>query len=158
MRISTPVSKFIIPLDVFERTFDELRKWGEKEFEGLVLWVGTTARSKAIIKDFVVPEADFWGGGVRISSGGMLKLAEDLSQRNLILLAQLHTHASDFGHSYGDEQHAASYRLGYVSIVVPNFAQEKHTDLSSCYVYGYVGNGKWNQLTKNQVARRFKIT
>lgn len=152
-----PLPEFIIPRRVFKKTFEELRQWGKKRYEGLVLWIGQLEGSRSIVQDILVPDAEFWGGGVRLQQGDLLKLVRELADRNLILLAQLHTHPGNFGHSFGDERSAISYRLGYVSIVVPNYARKEHADLRRCHVYLYEGNLRWRKLSASQISRQFRL-
>jgi len=94
---------------------------------------------------------------VRLTSRFLLKLSDELQKRDLLLLAQVHSHPGNFGHSYGDECKATSYRIGFVSIVVPEFALKETDDLSKCYVYEYEGNWKWRLLKSSEVSQRFVI-
>jgi len=159
----TRLVKFIkcyyIPRDLFEASIKVLRKRGCRKQEGLVLWAGASSPNaeEAYVISYIIPRRGHWGGGVRLDTRVLLKLSEELEKRDLLLLAQVHTHPGNFGHSLGDEKRAISYRIGYISIVVPNFALSDTGDLSTCYVYEYMGNWKWKLVKSDEIASRFVI-
>jgi hypothetical protein len=158
-RLVTFIKRYYIPRYLFEKSIKVLRKRGLLKQEGLVLWAGAAATDseEAYIVSLIVPEKGHWGGGVRLDIKTLLKLSEELEKRDLQLLAQVHTHPGNFGHSLGDENRATSFRLGYVSIVIPDFALIDVRDLSMCYVYEYRGNFKWRLLGDDEMNRRFFI-
>ena len=153
------IKRYYIPRDLFEASIKVLRKRGCRKQEGIVLWAGAPSPNgeEAYVVSYIVPRRGHWGGGVRLDTRMLLKLSEELEKRDLLLLAQVHTHPGNFGHSLGDEKRALSYRLGYISMVVPNFALSDTRDLSTCYVYEYMGNWKWKLLNSNEVASRFVV-
>jgi len=151
------IKRYYIPRDLFEASIKVLKKRGCRKQEGLVLWAGAPSPNaeEAYVVSYVVPRRGHWGGGVRLDTRFLLKLSEELEKRDLLLLAQIHTHPGNFGHSFGDEKRALSYRLGYISIVVPNFALHDVRDFSTCYVYEYTGNWKWKLLKSDEITSRF---
>jgi hypothetical protein len=153
------IKRYYISRDLFEKTVEVLRKRGRKKQEGLVLWAGGASADaeEAHVVSYIVPRRGHWGGGVRLDSKFLLKLSEELEKRDLLLLAQVHSHPGNFGHSPGDEKRAASYRIGFTSIVVPCFALEKIHDLSECYVYEYKGNWNWRLLEGSEASSRFVV-
>jgi hypothetical protein len=153
------IKRYYIPRDLFENSFEVLQRHGQRKQEGLVLWAGaaTPNAEEAYLVSYIVPQRGHWGGGVRLDSKFLLKLSEELEKRDLLLLAQVHTHPENFGHSSGDEERATSYRIGFISIVVPCFAQKNIQDLSECYIYEYEGNWKWRLLRRNEASSRFVI-
>jgi len=158
-RLVKIIERYYIPRHLFDKSIKVLQKRGRRNQEGLVLWAGAPSSNaeEAYIVSYIVPRRGHWGGGVKLDSRVLLKLSEELERRDLLLLAQVHSHPGDFGHSLGDEERAVSYRLGYISIVVPNLALIDIHDLSTCYVYEYMGNWKWILLKSNEVASRFLI-
>ena len=150
---------YYLPRDLLERTMKVLRKRGLRKQEGLVLWAGAASLNaeEAYLSCCIIPKRGYWGGGVRLTSRFLLKLSDELQKRDLLLLAQVHSHPGNFGHSYGDECKATNYRIGFVSIVVPWFALKETNDFSKCYVYEYEGNWKWRLLKSNEVSQRFVI-
>lgn len=158
-RLAASIARYYIPRYLFEKSIWLLRKRGRLKQEGLVLWAGAvgTDTEEAYVVSLIVPRRGYWGGGVRLNTTTLLKLSNELEKRDLSLLAQVHTHPGNFGHSWGDEKKATSFRLGYVSIVVPDFALNEIYDLSTCYVYEYEGNFKWRLLNSQEIGRRFLI-
>lgn len=158
-RLVTFISRYYIPRHLFDKSIKVLQKRGRHKQEGLVLWAGAPSPNaeEAYIVSYIVPKRGHWGGGVKLDARTLLKLSEELEKRDFLLLAQVHSHSGDFGHSWGDEKRATSFRLGYISIVVPNFALSDIHNLSMCYVYEYKGNWKWRLLKRNEVAARFVI-
>jgi len=157
-KICTEITKYFIPKDILEQTSEHLRKYGKKRSEALLFWAGwSDEKCNAHVTTCEIPKNINWKEGVRVELDGMLDLIDELIKEDLILLAQIHSHPGDFGHSYGDERMAASYRRGYVSIVVPNFGLISLTDLSECYVYEYEENWRWRLLDSKEVEERFKI-
>jgi len=158
-RLAAFIERYYIPRYLFERSIEVLRKRGRVKQEGLVLWAGATAinAEEAYVLSLIVPRRGHWGGGVRLGIETLLKLSKELEKRDLQLLAQVHTHPRNFGHSLGDENMATSFRLGYLSIVIPDFALVEVRDLSTCYVYEYQGNFKWRLLENDEIDQRFVI-
>jgi len=157
-RVCPSISKYHIQKNVLSQTSEHLKKFGKKKSEALVFWAGwLDEKCEAHVTSCKIPENINWGGGVKVELDGMLQLMNELVKEDLILLAQIHSHPGDFGHSYGDDLSAASYRKGYVSIVVPNYGLIKLQDLSSCYVHEYDQNWKWSLLNEKEVRDRFKI-
>lgn len=153
------IKRYYLPRDLFERTMKVLRKRGLRKQEGLVLWAGAPSLNaeEAYVLSCIIPKRGHWGGGVRLNSRFLLTLSDELQRRDLLLLAQVHSHPGNFGHSPGDEYKATSYRIGFVSIVFPWFALKETSDLSKCYVYEYEGNWKWRLLKNSEVSQRFVI-
>lgn len=153
------IKRYYIPRDLFKNSVRVLRRRGQRKQEGLVLWAGATTQNaeEAYLVSYIVPKRGHWDGGVRLDSQFLLKLSEELEKRDLLLLAQVHTHPGDFGHSLGDEKRAVSYRVGFISIVVPCFAVKNIQNLSECYIYEYEGNWKWRLLRGSDASSRFVI-
>jgi len=153
------IKRYYISRDLFENTIKVLRKRGLRKQEGLVLWAGAPSPNadEAFVVSYIVPRSGHWGGGVRLNSKFLLRLCEELERRDLLLLAQVHSHPCDFGHSSGDEERATSYRIGFISIVIPCFALNDINDLSACYIYEYEGNWKWRLIKGTEVRSRFII-
>jgi len=158
-RLVKSIKRYYIPRDLFEKTIKVLRKRGYRKQEGLVLWAGAASRDaeEAYVVSYIIPIRGHWGGGVSLDSKFLLRLSEELEKRDLSLVAQIHSHPGNFGHSLGDEERGTSYRIGFVSIVVPYFALKEVQDLSACYVYEYEGNWKWRLLEGSEVSSRFVI-
>ena len=152
------IDRYYLPNIIFYNTMKELRKHGKRRREGLVLWAGgISSKDEAYVMTQLIPKRGNWGGGVKLDSETLINMYDQLARRDLVLLAQVHTHPGDFGHSWGDEKYAVDYRIGFISIVVPDFAQRDFNDFSDCYVYEYCGKWNWELLNKEQKRERFII-
>lgn len=157
-RICPEIKKYHVQKHVLNETSKHLKKYGKKESESLVFWAGwLDEKCEAHVTSCKIPLDVKWGLGVRVDLNGMLKLMDELVKEDLILLAQVHSHPGDFGHSHGDDLTASSYRKGYISIVVPDWGLIDLPDLSRCYVHEYDQNWQWRLLDEEEVKERFKI-
>lgn len=157
-RICPHIEKYHVQRRVLEQTSTYLKKFGQNQSEALVFWAGwIDEECHAHVTACKIPHDINWGGGVRVELDGMLQLMDELVKEDLVLLAQVHSHPGDFGHSYGDDLTASSYKKGYISIVVPNWGLIDLKDLSRCYVHEYEQNWQWKLLDKEEVIDRFKV-
>ena len=157
-RICPSIGRYYIRREVLEQTSRHLKKYGKEQSESLVFWAGwVDEECNAHVTDCKIAKDINWKLGVRVELDGMLQLMDELIKEDLILLAQVHSHPGDFGHSYGDDLTASSYRKGYISIVVPNWGLIVLEDLSRCYVHEYEKNWEWKLLDKKEVRERFRV-
>lgn len=137
-----------------------LRIPGEQGYEGILLWAGhleKLAKFTIVLVDAVVMPAQ---KGVRTEDGilaivdgdEMFRLSRSLSERQLISVAQLHSHPTDAYHSSTDDRFALVTAHGALSIVVPNFARDEFC-LDDCSVYRLDESGRWDELTVLQAKR-----
>jgi hypothetical protein len=157
-RVCPEVKRYHIGKNILTQTEQHLKKYGRKRSEALVFWAGwLDKKCEAHVTTCKIPRNINWGMGVRVELDGMLELMDELIAEDLVLLTQVHSHPGDFGHSHGDEKTAASYKKGFVSIVVPNFGLVDLNDLSECYVYEYSDNWDWRRIEGNELMERFRI-
>lgn len=144
---------------IWSRGIKELAHWGKKRWEGLVLFGGHAGpiERSALVTTCLIPKKGHWGGGVRLGTDDFISLTTTLRELDLHLLAQMHSHPGDFGHSPGDELLATCFRKGFISIVVPSYAQQDRILPADCYIYEYIGDWKWRLLTKDEVSERIGI-
>lgn len=147
---------FYIPRYLFDETIKFLRSKGRIGHEGYIFWAGSTEADRAYVTTCLIPQVPTYRGRVHVDSAKMLAIQDELINRDLVLLCQIHTHPGDFGHSQGDEENAASFHEGFVSIVVPNFAKLR-IRLADCYVYQYDLESGWSSLSKEEIEGRFVI-
>lgn len=162
MRRDTPlgrIERYYIPDSVWQAVLGDLAKRGRRHDEGLALLAGGTSAdsSAAYATVCFIPRRGHWGGGVRLEQPELVSLNTALTQHDLQLLAQIHSHPGNFGHSPGDERLALSYREGFVSIVIPDFAQAKALKPEDCFVYEYKREWQWNEISREEVQQRFMI-
>ena len=112
---------------VVAMTLDGLRL--RREREALAYWAGCSIAceqetgSTAIITSVVFPQIESGYDHFRLLEGEMARISEWCATADVWILAQLHTHPSDEPHSEADETWPASHRDGFLSIVIPFFAE-----------------------------------
>lgn len=85
------------------------------------------------------------------------KLFELLREKDLQIIADLHTHPTDWVElSDTDKIHPIEYRIGLIAIVFPNFAQFPHTFIN-LGVHEYLGSSEWQRLSLSEVNKRIII-
>jgi len=143
---------------VFEATHSHLKELGCKGEEGLVFWVGAFGQNgECFVTGCLIPKVSSSQGGVRIPTEKMATIADEVRKRDLLIVAQVHSHPGRFGHSTVDEVKAVSCRRGFVSIVVPDFGQQRNLDLTQCLVYEYLTSGEWRMLMLDEIMDRFVV-
>lgn len=152
---SGPGSTYYLPAAIWDETLRTLRWYGKYRSEGLVFWGGVVGGTgETLVTSLLRLNHRPQGAGVRPTPEAMRAMLRSLKARDEKLVAQAHSHPGAAFHSPGDSQRAASFHLGYVSIVVPNFGQGVDT-LAECGVYEY-RNG-FVALTRPEIADRFVV-
>ena len=73
------------------------------------------------------------------------------------LLAQLHTHPGPAFHSEADDRLALPRHTGAISIVVPHFGQGWEGDLRDVSVNRHLGQGAWQELSRDALSLSFEV-
>jgi hypothetical protein len=113
----------------------------------LVYWAGWYENPGCIVTTALIPHGINRWGGVRVPTEEMIRIGELLRRLDLLIVAQIHTHPGDHGHSGGDDVSAVSSVPGFLSIVVPNFDQFDSLPLERCYFHRYLEGGRWSEIT-----------
>jgi hypothetical protein len=131
-----------------------LRERGERGAEGYVVWVGELD-TIGIVHEVWPVSAEANGAHASVSFDDVLALGERVHARGWYILSQIHSHPFGAFHSSIDDQHPVSHQIGFVSIVVPNFAAD--LPLQGWSVNEHIGSGRWRELDRDEVARRLAI-
>jgi hypothetical protein len=88
------------------------------------------------------------GGGLAVVVPGeeLFRMNVWLHERQLRLIAQVHSHPTSAYHSETDDEYATLAEVGGVSIVVPDFARDAF-NLDTCAVYRLSSSGTWDEMT-----------
>lgn len=148
-------SRFYLPLLIWNNTIEALHYYRQYRSEALVYWGGAIGGAgetlvTSLIKLNHIPQ----GGCVRPKPDEMRALLRTLRARDEKLVAQIHSHPGEAFHSWGDSQHATSFHLGFISIVLPDFG-DGVTTLSDCAVYEF--RGEFVALSPSEIADRFLV-
>ena len=97
-------------------------------------------------------------GKVHLTAPQLQALQSKLRALDQILIAELHTHPPGAGgQNCVDAAHPAAIYPGFITIVVPDFAQPCFHDLSACHVYEYISNLRWRQLNAAAIREYFIV-
>ncbi len=110
-----------ISAGLVEQTVDVLR--AASSVERVVLWLGRRQAMDVRVTEMFLPmqetEADYF----RIPPAGMAELLARLSDRRLMVAAQVHSHPFEAFHSPADDRWAVVSHVGALSLVVPEFCR-----------------------------------
>ena len=159
-RIPRTITRYYVPDSVLQGTLSRLRKIGHGYNEGIAYWVGILDKDAATITRTIFAD-DYlgfrnWTYHARVSLSTAFKIEEEIHGKNEFLFAQIHTHPGEAFHSFIDDTYPISHRIGFVSIVIPNFAKNV-TSLSECVIFEYLGKARWNDLSAEEIADKFIV-
>lgn len=150
-----PGARLTIPLELWQRTLDTIRTFGEEDSEALVFWGGLVVGRDLHVTGLYRPSHRPQGARVKLTSEETRWLLRALRRRDEKLLAQVHSHPELAFHSPGDENRAASFHRGYFSIVVPRYGAAV-TDLGECAVFEFDGR-EFSELTEHEMRERLDL-
>lgn len=128
-----------------------------KPDEMIVYWAGIREGDKSTVRLVVVPNAKTNSGRVIVSQEANFHFVKALSSRNLVQIAQVHTHPTSWvGHSPGDSKYAAFKVKGLLSIVVPSYCKKGMLPLEKCGVLRFDGK-KFIRLPNNYLKGHLHI-
>lgn len=148
-----------VPLAVLKATDAVMRRFGRERRECYVWWAGYfTSDGDAQIVTAVHPEVATDYGRVHLGTCELAHLQGQLRALDQVLLVELHTHPPGAGGQNDvDAAHPAATYAGFITIVVPDFAEPRFYDLRDAYVYEYQHGGAWRQLGSEEIAKRFVV-
>jgi hypothetical protein len=150
------IGRIYIPLSVMQATDGFMRGY---EVERYVWWGGYfTQNGDAQVLTALGAETRTSYGNVHLTAQQLQVLQSKLRALDQVLIAELHTHPPGAGGQNSvDAAHPAATYPGFVTIVVPDFAQPRFHDLAACHVYEYIANLRWRQLNAATIRERFVI-
>jgi hypothetical protein len=129
---------------VLEQSFELLRRCGAGRTECVVVWIAPLTNPDHI-DEVAHPRHTATPGSYDIDPAWVGKLWLDLARRNRTVRAQVHTHPGTAYHSSVDDHHALVHTPGYLSLVIPSFAQGP-IGLRESYLVGRAEDGRWQRL------------
>jgi len=117
-------SALSVPVSIVESTLTSLRRAGDRQSEGVVLWLGRREPDGVIVTEAYVPEQEAAHDFFRIPPPAMAALLAHLGDTGTLIAAQVHSHPEEAFHSRTDDRWAIVRHLGALSVVVPRFANQ----------------------------------
>ena len=159
-KVPKNITRYHIPNSILYDTLSRLRTIGVDCKEGIAYWSGILDKNEAFVSRVIFaddyPEFQNEEYFAKVSLDAAFKIGEAIHEKNELLFAQIHTHPREAFHSFVDDRYPISHRIGFVSIVVPNFAQNV-TSLSECAILEYRGQAKWDTLSNAKVVSKFIV-
>lgn len=136
------------------RTESHLLEHGSRGQEGLVLWGGNVNDGLTRVTTAIHPPQRCSSASVDVLPGGLQAAYRILERDGARLVAQVHSHPGPAFHSGRDDAFPATFFVGFVSIVVPDFCRDGFV-LNACSIWIHEGFGKWTPMT--DANERFEI-
>jgi len=146
----------LVPASALMETEVFLRRAGERDCEGAVLWIGEREDRHYRVKRVLAPRqtASRWHFEVPLDE--RIRIASSLGEKEIVIL-QVHSHPEGAFHSPTDDRKAMVDRQWALSIVLPGFCHGGLRDFTEAAVYSLRGPLDWVQLTAEQVGSLFII-
>ena len=103
-------------------SFSIFRRCGAGRRECVSYWLGPLD-SPRIVDEVVHPVHKAGRGGYAIDDGWLTAFWFDLARRSKSVRVQVHTHPGEAFHSATDDEWAVVHTPGFLSLVIPRFAQ-----------------------------------
>lgn len=152
-----PFTKLIIPLFLIKLTEIHLRKAGVVQKEGFLLWAGTLSQEIAFVSTIVAPEVESGAFHGSLSSEIAASCHEHLDSRDLIPIAQVHSHPEKAFLSAIDARRPFLLIPGFLSIIIPDFGFVDMTNTDLWSVHQYLSNSRWAELRSPEKADQIII-
>jgi hypothetical protein len=146
-----------IPSLIIDHTELILRQAGACGEEGFVLWAGTLAGGAGHVSSVVMPKISAGAVHGEVSAETTAQLLDALDERDLVPIAQLHTHPHAAFLSETDAIRPVVAVPGFLSIVIPGFGFVDLADVRQWSAHEFRGAGRWQELSRDERSRRFII-
>jgi len=157
---AAPKHRISCPSRLWHRVLSELHRRGEKKHEAGAFLLGSESAGRRVVNDVVFyddldPLA--YSSGVCILRGGAFaKLWSLCREKQLTVVADVHTHPGAAGQSGSDRTNPMVSREGHIAIIVPDFAAAPVRQ-HRLGVYAYRGGHAWDDYSGRK-ARAFLYT
>ena len=149
--------RVFVPSLIIDHTELVLRQAGSCSEEGFVLWAGTLAGNHAHVSSLVVPTISAGARHGEVSADSTARILTGLDERDLVPIAQLHTHPREAFLSPTDRIRPLVAVPGFFSIVIPNFGFVDLADVTLWSAHEFGGGNKWRELDRDEQIRRFIV-
>lgn len=140
------VREFHLPLRLLELTQQSLWDFGRKKVEARVLWAGKVDRPGTMkIIDVVTPTQENYFDEVIVEHAEISRINLSWHLAGFIPVGQVHTHPNSAWHSEEDDAYPITTQRGSLSLVIPNFAREKRSNLDECALFRLADT--WREVT-----------
>jgi hypothetical protein len=121
-RLSDRNLVFRVPFEALDDSLEFLRRQGRRGHEGVALWAGKFSDAEFRIVRAIIPRQMTGRLFYRISDDETFRILESVSNEELVIPMQIHSHPKEAFHSEVDDERAFIRHENAISIVVPHFA------------------------------------
>ena len=146
-----PFDSLVVPSSCIDLTALLFRQNGQFGEERFVVWAGTLVRNEGFVSTILAPYEGSGSGWISPESSA--EAHEALGRRDLVPLAQVHSHPGRAYLSSIDRENPFFMCRGFLSIVVPNFGFVDMKNTGNWKVYRYESLRKWTELSPEEVER-----
>ena len=133
--------------ELLQHTFETLRHCGSGRHECQVLWIGPW-QEPDVVSRVVHPQHRSHGFGFQLDDDWITRFWLDLARERLGVRAQVHTHPAEAFHSWTDDEYPIIRTAGFLSLVIPNFAQGE-IGLAGTFLTEVQPDGEWKEVDPN---------
>jgi|SRR5579859_1292999 len=125
--------------------------------EKFLVWGGFLSGKNAVVTTVISPRTTGAESHGEVPADVVARVLEALEARDLVPLAQLHSHPFEAFMSEVDRQRPLVALRGFWSVIVPEFAFGPTEDPPSWSIYEFERHRTWRVLDPNEIARRLVI-
>ncbi len=129
--------------DILPATFRKLRDCGRGKSECAVYWTGPCSGPSVDGLEHPVHERSAFG--YQVDDAWLTEFCKRLAASMRSVKAQVHTHPGEAFHSASDDRWPIVSQAGFVSIVIPNFAESEPT-FDGAWIGRLQADGSWRRL------------
>jgi hypothetical protein len=143
-----------------EETLRILRASGERNSEGIVLWLGRRGLDGISVEKVWCPPHRAGTLFFEIPEAAMTQLFKELRGSRQMIAAQVHSHPRKAFHSKADDDLAVVRHVGALSLVVPYFARDTDVESFSEDAASFVltTSNEWTEIIKEELRAHLRIT
>ena len=133
--------RYRVPAHVLAETFGLMRQCGRGCRECQVLWTSSWS-DPTIITGVVHPQHKSHAGGFQLDSNWITDFWREMSRTGQGIRVQIHTHPQEAFHSITDDAYPIIHSVGFLSLVIPDFAMGS-ISLERSYLAEIAPDGGW---------------
>jgi hypothetical protein len=160
--VPNPSASIRIPVLIWARLIFDLRRRGARQRESGAFLLGREGLHAKVTRYLCYDDLDpnaYQGGAIAFHATGYAVLWKHCEQKNLQVLADVHTHGGlNVEQSAIDQRHPMLPRIGHTAMILPSFAYTKWWSLGLVGIYEYLGNFKWRTHPPLGHLRRVKLS
>lgn len=155
------VKQWQIPQAAFDASMAEMAQDGKAGNEGIALWLGQRPDDVATVQHVVVLRGPGIkrGPAILMLDAALINDVTDLAiELGACLVGQIHSHGKYFGTNLSptDLQHGINVPY-YLSVVAPDYATRRQTQLTDCGVHIYEPPKGYRRLTITEIQQRVAL-